>query len=141
MEQKYILMICLVLGLLMNSSSCSERKGDQLPIINTMFINYSTYNLTFNYGNSLEHIIKLNANDTIRKCDTLNSLVDWLASGNHNTMIYGDSSIIVFNYRIYDDSTTTESGKYYRTCKFTDSILNDIKNSMILKGILTERNK
>ena len=80
-------MICLVLGLLMNSSSCSERKGDQLPIINTMFINYSTYNLTFNYGNSLEHIIKLNANDTIRKCDTLNSLVDWLASGNHNKLM------------------------------------------------------
>jgi len=140
MERKYILMICLMLGLLINNS-CSEEKGDPFPIENTMFINYSSYNLIFNYGINEENSMKLNKNDSLRRTDTLKSLVDWFSSGNHNKIIYGDSSITVFDYSIYIDSTTIENGKYYYTCKFTDSLLNDIKISMATKGYFPKKIK
>ena len=144
MQQKSILMICLLLGLLISSSSnCGYEDGGCLGSPSRdMYINNSSYDLIFKYGNENELILELSKNDTVKLIDEhpgYRSLLRWTSSGNHNEMMYGDSIIILTEYVLYSDSTTIEDGIYYRTCKFSDSLINDIKDSMAIRGFLPKK--
>ncbi|MBR6178853.1 MAG: hypothetical protein IKQ70_13390 [Bacteroidales bacterium] len=140
MQRKFILMIYLTLGLLSNSG-CTNEGGCGPSPSHTMYINTSQYNLSFKYGYNKENYLLLEKNDTVKISDykSPNTLIYWFASGNPNEMTFGDSSIVVFEYSIYDDNTTIYNGEYYRTCKFTDSLINDIKLKMAEKNIKPQK--
>lgn len=136
MQQKIILMLCAIIGMVI--SSC-EKDGKDMPIYDhEVFINNSSYDLgfKFSYCCDKDTVLIVKRGETIVNPFFYDGKGHWGFMNKKTAIIFGDSIIQTESYD-FKNFTAREEEKYnyYRYYTFTDDILFDIIKTMSEKGI------
>ncbi|MBO7438456.1 MAG: hypothetical protein J6U21_02135 [Bacteroidales bacterium] len=138
MERKFILTICLILGLSISISSCGDDEPQEYDgfEIYCIYENATSVNLKLIKKGVDTLTVKVNSAVTDTKYDDMGGCHSFVKSQSR-TIIYGDSIISIddhyrFNFNDREKTSDHSANEYYI---FTDSLLTNIKDSMAVKGI------